>query len=106
MKKIKLTILTLLVVLALAPLKVNAETEKITTTNPTEAGMESARAQELLKRLDQINALDKSAMNSSEKKENRKEVRAINKELKQLGGGVYISVGAILIILLLLIILL
>lgn len=103
MKKIKLTVLSLLLFLAIAPLQVNAETEK---NNPTEASMESARATELLKRLDEINTLDKSAMTRTEKKEARKEVRAINKELKQLDGGVYISVGAIIIILLLLIILL
>lgn len=106
MKKIKLSLLALFMFLAIAPLQVNAESKKINNSNPTEAGMESARAQELLKRLDEINALDKSAMASSEKKETRKEVRAINKELKELGGGVYISVGAIIIILLLLIILL
>ncbi len=105
MKKIKVIVLSLLLFLAIAPLQVSAASEKVVAT-PTESGMESARATELLKRFEEINTLDKSAMTSAEKKEARKEVRAINKELKELGGGVYISVGAIIIILLLLIILL
>jgi hypothetical protein len=58
-----------------------------------------------MKRLDEINSLDKSAMSRLEKKEAKKEVRDINKEMKRLGGGVYISAGAIIIILLLILIL-
>jgi hypothetical protein len=49
--------------------------------------------------------MDKSELNSSEKKELRKEVRKINAELRSTGNGIYISVGAIIIILLLIIIL-
>jgi hypothetical protein len=46
-----------------------------------------------------------STMTKAEKKEVRKELRDINKESKRLSGGVYISVGAIIIILLILILL-
>jgi VIT1/CCC1 family predicted Fe2+/Mn2+ transporter len=42
--------------------------------------------------------MDKSSLNSSEKKELRKEVREIKSELKASGNGVYFSVGAIIII--------
>jgi hypothetical protein len=45
-------------------------------------------------------------MTSSEKKELRKEVRSTKKQLRELSGGVYLSVGAVIVILLLLIILL
>ena len=79
-----------------------AKPAPVATTNP----MESAQAKVLINRLEEINALDKKGMASSEKKELRKEVRTIKRELNDLGGGVYISVGAIIIILLLLIILL
>jgi len=48
----------------------------------------------------------KSNLNSTEKKNLRKEVRTIRKELRENNGGVYLSVGAVIIILLLLIILL
>lgn len=106
MKKIKLIFLTLIVFIAIAPLQLKAESGKVIKTNPTEAVMESARSKELLNRLDEIKALDKSNMNSAEKKESRKEVREIKRELNDLGGGVYLSVGAVIVILLLLIILL
>jgi Skp family chaperone for outer membrane proteins len=60
----------------------------------------------LLNRLDEIKKMDKSNLNRSEKKALRKEVRAINSNLRSTGNGVYLSVGAIIIIVLLLIILL
>jgi hypothetical protein len=67
---------------------------------------EHIKAQFLLKRLDQIKAIDKSTLNPDQKKQLRKEVRDINKNMKEIGGGVYLSVGAIIIIVLLLILLL
>jgi hypothetical protein len=57
-------------------------------------------------RLNEINVMDKSDLKSAEKRELHKEVRSIKKQMSELGGGVYISVGAIIIILLLVIILL
>lgn len=60
----------------------------------------------MLSRLDEINAMDKSEMSHSEKKSLRKEVKEINKELRSTGNGVYLSVGAIIIVVLLLILLL
>lgn len=65
-----------------------------------------ARAVQLENRLEQIKALDKHELSSSEKKALRKEVRAIKKELAVMSGGVYLSIGAILLIALLLILLL
>ena len=65
-----------------------------------------AEVKVLLNRLDEIKSMDKSSLNSAEKKELRKEVRAIKAELKSTGNGVYLSVGAIIIIILLLILLL
>jgi len=67
---------------------------------------ENPRAQQLIQRLEEIKTMNKSEMTSQEKKGLRKEVRGINKELKTISGGVYLSVGAIIIIILLLILLL
>ena len=67
---------------------------------------ESEEADALTARLDEIKAMDMSAMTSIEKKQLRKEVRAIKSDLRQIGGGVYISVGALILIILLLVILL
>lgn len=65
-----------------------------------------ADVSKLLTRLDEINAMDKTALNRLQKKELRKEVRVIKSELKEKRHGVYISVGAFIIIILLLVILL
>ena len=73
-------------------------------TKPPET-KESAEAKALMLRLDEIKAMDMSKLKSSEKKELRKEVRSIKRELKDIGGGVYISAGALIVILILLIIL-
>lgn len=77
---------------------------KPTTTNTISAS-DAAEAKALFARLDEIKALDKSRLSSSEKKQLRKEVRASRERIKELGGGVYISVGLILIILLLVLLL-
>jgi hypothetical protein len=52
--------------------------------------------------------MDMKTLNSAEKKELRKEVRTIKSDIKAInnGGGVYISVGAAILIVLLLILLL
>jgi hypothetical protein len=57
-------------------------------------------------RLPEIQETDKSNLSTSEKKEQRQEVRTIKKALKVLKGGVYLSLGAFLVIILLLVLLL
>lgn len=86
-------------------------TQTIAATDPRVTSREqkmseSLEAQVLLARIDEINAMDKSELTASEKRDLRKEVRESRKHLNSLGGGVYLSVGALIIILLLLIILL
>ena len=66
---------------------------------------ETASSDALLDRLNEINEMDISAMSLSEKNELRKEVRAIEKE-KRPSGGIYLSVGAAILIALILILLL
>jgi hypothetical protein len=91
----------------------SAETNQaILSTSEAELAMvssaetsETAYANALLDRLNEIKEMDMSAMSSSEKNELRKEVRAIEKEQRP-SGGVYISVGAAILIVLLLILLL
>jgi hypothetical protein len=57
-------------------------------------------------RLNEIKELDKSELSRSEKKELKTEVKEIKTKMKALSGGVYISAGALIVILILLIILL
>jgi hypothetical protein len=70
----------------------------------TQSISEVAKVATLKNRIEQIQEMDKSVLTNLEKKALRREVKSIDKELKQLaGGGIYISVGAIIIILLLII---
>ena len=90
--------------LTFIPTQLKAGTEA-TTSSVAVAKTESAEANALISRLNDINGMDKSKLSSSEKKELRKEVRSTKKKLKELNGGVYLSVDAIILIVILLIIL-
>ncbi|MDR7128635.1 Flp pilus assembly protein TadB [Algoriphagus sp. 4150] len=70
-------------------------------TEMTEAQKE--RLAEIEARVDEIKAMDFSTMSREEKKDVRMELKDMKEEAKRAGGGVYISVGAIIIILLILI---
>jgi hypothetical protein len=67
---------------------------------------ESAEINALLLRLDEIKQMDKSTMNSAQKKELRSEVREIKTAIKADRGGVYLSGGALILVIVLLILLL
>ncbi|MEX2231557.1 MAG: hypothetical protein WD824_05320 [Cyclobacteriaceae bacterium] len=75
------------------------------TTPETATENREAQATQLKNRLEEIKAMDKTHLTRSEKKALRREVREIKKELAA-SGGVYLSIGAILLIALLLILLL
>ena len=77
--------------------------EKKSTTVAANAKEMPAEVKVMFNRLEEIKAMDKSSLNSSEKKELRKEVRGIKAELKTNGNGVYFSVGAIIIIIIILV---
>lgn len=65
------------------------------------------RGQQMLQRLEEIRAMDKSALTKAEKKELRKEVKEIRKEARRDEiKGIYLSIGAVIIIVLLLILIL
>lgn len=95
--------MTALLLLAFVPMQLNAEPENNSSPKATTEVVMSDEAAALMDRLEEIEAMDKSDLNSSERKELRKEVRDIKKEL---GSGLYISVGAAILIVLLLILLL
>ncbi|EDM37328.1 seryl-tRNA synthetase [Pedobacter sp. BAL39] len=57
-------------------------------------------------RVEEIRDMDKSDLSKSDRKELRKELRELKKQARAMGGGVYLSVGAIIIIILLLILIL
>lgn len=104
MKTLKIWIMAAMLLLSFVSTELSAGSDvspvgKVSTETP-----ESARAKVLLNRLEEIKALDKSKLTSAQKKQLRMEVKSSKKELNELGGGIYLSVGAIILILVLLII--
>lgn len=81
---------------------ISASEKKPKTTAPTEI---PAEIQVMLNRLEEIKGIDKSELNHANKKELRKEVRAINSKIRSSGNGIFISTSAIIIILLVIILL-
>ncbi|MCG2612379.1 hypothetical protein LZZ90_12760 [Flavobacterium sp. SM15] len=100
---LKTVLLFVVMSITLAAYPLSKEIDPITTNNNPKT--EDVRGQQLVERLKEIKAMDKSEMSRSEKKELRKEVKAIKKELAMSHNGIYLSVGAIIIIILLLILL-
>lgn len=95
--------MVLTVLLTSAALLTNAATtDPATKTTP----IESPELKAMVSRLNEIDKMDKSALSRSERKALRKEVRGIKDNVREVGGGVYISVGALLLAIILLIILL
>jgi hypothetical protein len=59
-----------------------------------------ASAKILLTRLDQINSMDKTAMNPADRKKLKKESRRIKANLKALDRGTFVPVSTLVILLL------
>ena len=75
-------------------------------TKPSLTESQKSRTEVITKRIDVIKSIDKAQLNREERKNLRNELIEMKKELKATNGGVYLSVGAIIIILLILILLL
>jgi hypothetical protein len=105
MKKLPIYLMMIILSLNFFPTQLSAKEKNPTeiSSNPKDP---SPEVKIMLDRLEEIKAMDKSAMTRVEKKELRKEVRAIKANLQSTGKGVYLSVGAIIIVVLLLILLL
>jgi cytochrome c-type biogenesis protein CcmH/NrfG len=107
MKKLTSYAMAAFLMLSVIPMQLNAAPgiTPVSTTATVPVG--SAEVEVLTARLTEIKEMDRSNMSSAEKKALRKEVRSIKSELReQASGGVYLSVGALILIVLLLILLL
>lgn len=94
--------------LTFIPMQSKAATDSTSIVmNSTQAAATAGaiQANTLTLRLNEIKEMDKSNLTFSEKRKLRREVRQIRATLEGSNGGIYISVGAIIIIVLLLIIL-
>ena len=106
MKKKEIYLATAILFLLASPYQSQSKEIIKGTIEQTTATNVTTQDESLLLRLNEINEMDKSELKSSEKRELRKEVRTIKHKLEHNHGGIYISVGAAIIIVLLLIILL
>jgi hypothetical protein len=107
MKKIAICcVMAIFLSLSFYPLQSNAAKNAAPSSLVVPKAAETTEAKALLLRLDEIKAMNKTNLNASEKKNLRKEVRSIRHNLREISGGVYLSVGAIILIVILLIILL
>jgi hypothetical protein len=105
MKKISLYTIVMALLLSSTPTVLFAnEKDPIGVQNETQEVPAEVTIQ--LNRLEEIKAMDKSDLSRSEKRSLRKEVRAIQSDLQTKKHGIYISIGAFIIIILLLVILL
>ena len=105
MKTLSACFVTALLFLAFSSTQLNAAgTDPSTPTSISTP--EAAEAATWLARLDEIKEMDKSTLTGTERKELRQEVRTIKANLKETSGGVYLSVGAIILLVVLLVLLL
>lgn len=74
--------------------------------NPAQENTQAQTSVALISRLQTIQKIDATQLGSDQKRKLVKEVKDIEKQLKTMDGGVYLSVGAIIIILLLLVLIL
>lgn len=81
-----------------------AAPEPIATNKPGKDAQTSVHP--LLQRLQEIKEMDKSQLTTSERKALRKEVKNMKQEVRTNSNGIYLSVGAIIIVILLLILIL
>jgi peptidoglycan hydrolase CwlO-like protein len=109
-KRIYLTVLTMLLTFA----AFSSQATTVTVNNPVSkeaianmtAEQKQARIEEIKQRVNAIRAMDKSQLTKDDRKELRTELKSLKQESRMMGGGVYLSVGAIIIIILLLILIL
>ena len=98
--------MTAMLLLSFAPTSLQASVTSDPVSAPASRKVESTETTALRSRLKEIKAIDKSDMSASEKKQLRKEKRSVKSELRKVGGGVYVSAGAIIVILIILILIL
>lgn len=113
MRKLLLGLIAGFMLLMGSPTLLKADTEPTAISVPATTTVNSPEVAAMELRLNEIKAMDTKALSSAEKKELRKEVREIKSDLKANSesasvnsGGVYVSVGAAIVIVLLLILLL
>ena len=103
MKKTVVCLMAAVLSLTFAPNPLQAAPKANSAVVTNNADAEKAMA--LRARIMEIKEMDKSQLTAPQKKVLKNEVRNIQQQLADIGGGVYISAGLLIVILILLIIL-
>ncbi len=104
MKKITICAMMAIMSFSFVPNQVKAAPNVNNVTMVTN-NADAEKAMALRARLMEIKKMDKVNLTAPQKKELKKEVRDIQRQLADISGGVYISAGLLILILVLLIIL-
>lgn len=75
-------------------------------SKPELTSEQKVRLEQIVRRVEEIRTIDRSGLTRAERKQLKEELRQLKQEAKVMKGGVYLSVGAIIIIILVLILLL
>ena len=81
-----------------------SDAEKSAVPVTTENKLSDEEISHLTKRVEEIRDMDKSEMNAKDRKELRKELKEIKKNVKK-GGGIYIGGGTLILVIILIILL-
>ncbi|MFD2035718.1 hypothetical protein ACFSKL_13020 [Belliella marina] len=100
MKKVAYFLSIVFLFMAFGPTAMAKDSKKENTELTVE---QQERLDEINERVEEIKSLDFADLTKSERKEVRNELKEMRAEAKAMGNGVYLSVGAIIIILLILI---
>ncbi|MFW5878162.1 MAG: hypothetical protein ACOCUP_03500 [bacterium] len=104
MKKITLSLIAVIMLLAFSPVKASAENHDNDKTEVAEVSTQE-QADIMIDRLHKIVNMNIKSMDGPDKEKLRDEVLTIKDKLEQLNGGIYISAGALIIIIIILILL-
>jgi hypothetical protein len=105
MRKLVFYTMTICLLFTFSPGDVKAVNSTPKSAIVAERLTEAEKVQAMLDRLQEIKAMDRKLLTSDQRKDLRKEVREIKQEMKAV-TGIYISIGALVIIILLLILIL
>jgi hypothetical protein len=83
----------------------NPDTKNLTVPDKTENKLSAEEISRLTNRVDEIRDMDKTDMTAKEKRDLKKELTTIKKNVKRSGGYVYIGGSTLLLIIILIILL-
>ena len=107
MKKLMSLILTALILTSSFNYALGSTIKEDKVSEKPMTPVQQIRMQVITKRVEEIKSMDKSQLTRQEKKSLRTELRSLKKEAAGIAaGGVFLSVGALLVVILLLILLL